>query len=146
MLSRLPQTGEEIQLNIEVVGIFGQPNLVPRLSGLPPSGLPVAEDLLVNIHIGEVGEDPFEPIGIIYFGIDILQRLEKPGQSFWVLLWFLTDTPNMRFQMEQGERVLLAVHGPPGYQLGMDRVKHCLYAGISFRIHTRRAMLCFGDL
>ena len=77
MLSRLPQTGEQIDLYVNIIRPLGQLNLVPALSRSPSPSLTMLEDLLVDVEYLQVGRDPFDSIGLIDLRVNTLQSREE---------------------------------------------------------------------
>jgi hypothetical protein len=83
MLTRLLKTGQEIQLNIQIVRVFGQADLIPGLCGFPPPSLSVTENHLVNVHVGHCGNHALETVRIINLSVNVLNGLQKPLLFIW---------------------------------------------------------------
>ena len=77
MLSRLPQTGEQIDLHVNISRPLSQLNFVPALSGSPPPSLTMFEDLLIDVEHLQVSRDPFDSIRLIDLRVNTLQSREE---------------------------------------------------------------------
>lgn len=126
VLAGLLETRQQINLHICVVGILRELNLAPGLRPRPPSRLPVAENLLLEVDDLEVRGYSFKAIRLINMGIDVLQGVQRLLDILRVVAMFLLLAQNMGFQVEQGTSVLFTVNGALRDELWWYRVQSFL--------------------